>query len=150
MRLFVFSIITTKQLHILIQVNKFSSSNSNLNCMSTVKSVNVHEKVLKWLLKTSWSHFVVLMEIKTDLLTPVLLNQDRHCLWKQCRSRSDGFWRNHLIMIYTVFHSTCEFIWTYNTELPDWLMVRNGCGKLNLFKTFFFCFRPRYMCFNFT
>ena len=66
-------------------------------------------------------------------LNLVLLNQDRHCLWKQRRSRSDGFWRSHLIRIYTVFHKVCEFIWTNNTELSDWLTIRNGCGKLNLF-----------------
>ena len=72
----------------------------------------------------------------TDMhLTLALLNQDRHCLWKQCRSRSDGFWRSHLIRIYTVFHSVCEFIWTNNIELSDWLTVRNGCGKLNLFSS---------------
>ena len=28
---------------------------------------------------------------------------------KQYRSRSDGFWRSHLIRIYTVCHSVCEF-----------------------------------------
>ena len=66
-------------------------------------------------------------------LTLVLLNQDRHCLWKQCRSRSDGFWRSHLIRTYTVFHWVCQFIWTNNIESSDWLTVRNGCGKLNLF-----------------
>ena len=43
-------------------------------------------------------------------LTLVLLNQDRHYLWKQCRSRSDGFFRSHLIRIYTVFHSVYELI----------------------------------------
>ena len=53
-------------------------------------------------------------------LTLVLLNQDRHCLWKQCRSRSDGFWRSHLIRIYTVFHRVCEFIWTNNIVI--WLV----------------------------
>ena len=34
---------------------------------------------------------------------------DNPCLCKQCRSRSDGFWRSHLIRIYTVCHSVCEF-----------------------------------------
>ena len=28
---------------------------------------------------------------------------------KQCRSRSDGFWRSHLIRIYTICHSVYEF-----------------------------------------
>ena len=37
---------------------------------------------------------------------------------------------SHLIWIYTVFHSVCEFTWSNNTELSDWLTVRNGCGKL--------------------
>ena len=53
-----------------------------------------------------------------------LLNQDRHCCWKQCRSRT------HLIRIYTVSFS----LWIYMNkimELSVWLMVRNGCGKLN-------------------
>ena len=62
-----------------------------------------------------------------------LLNQDRHCFWKQCRSRSDGFWRSHLIRTYTFCHSVSESIWTNNTELSVWLTVRNGCGKPNLF-----------------
>ena len=66
-------------------------------------------------------------------LTLAQLNQDRHCVWKQCRSRSDGFWWSHLIRIYTVYHSVCEFIWTNNFELSDWWTVRNRCGKLNLF-----------------
>ena len=57
---------------------------------------------------------------KILLLTLALLNQDRHCLWKQCSTRSDGFWRSHLIRIYTVFHSVCEFIWSNNIELSDW------------------------------
>ena len=37
-------------------------------------------------------------------LTLVLLNPDIHCLCKQCRSRSVGFWRSQLIWIYTVCH----------------------------------------------
>ena len=39
-----------------------------------------------------------------------VLNLDMHCLCKQCRSRSVGFWRSQLIWIYTVFHSVCEFV----------------------------------------
>ena len=38
------------------------------------------------------------------LLTLVLLNPDIPCLYKQCRSRSVGFWRNQLIWICTVCH----------------------------------------------
>ena len=38
-----------------------------------------------------------------------------------------------VIRIYTVFHSVCACIWTNNIELSDWLSVRNGCWKLNLF-----------------
>ena len=60
------------------------------------------------------------------------LNQGRHCLWKQSRSRSDGFSRSHLIRSYTGFHLVCEFIWTNNIELSDWLTVRNGHGRLDL------------------
>ena len=37
-------------------------------------------------------------------LTLVLLNSDISCLYKQCRSRSVGFWRSQLIWIYTVCH----------------------------------------------
>ena len=37
-------------------------------------------------------------------LTLVLLNPDIHCLCKQCRSRSVGFWRSQLIWIYIVCH----------------------------------------------
>ena len=39
----------------------------------------------------------------TDL-TLVLLNPDMCCLCKQCRSRSDGFFRSQLIWICTVSH----------------------------------------------
>ena len=38
------------------------------------------------------------------VLTLVLLNPDIPCLCKQCRSRSGGFWRGHLIWICTVWH----------------------------------------------
>ena len=81
-------------------------------------------------------------------LTLVLLIQDRHCIWKQCRSRSDGFWRSHLIRIYTVFRSVCEFRWTDNIKLSDWLTVRNGCGKPNLFSRIRvnFVTKPQYVC----
>ena len=63
-------------------------------------------------------------------LTLVLLSQGRHCLRKQCGFRSDGFWRSHLIRIYSVFHSVCEFIRTNNIELSDWLTVRIGVANL--------------------
>ena len=43
--------------------------------------------------------------IPRDLANPYLR--------KQCRSRSDGFWRSHLIRIYTVCHSVCEFEWKH-------------------------------------
>ena len=56
-------------------------------------------------------------------LTFVLLIQDRHCFWKQCRSRSDGFWRSHLIRIFTGFSFS---LWIYianNIGLPvKWLV----------------------------
>ena len=50
------------------------------------------------------------------------------------------------IRIYTE-NSVCEFIWTNNIELSDWLTVRNGCDKLNLFsrirvKITYFCCLP--------
>ena len=51
------------------------------------------------------------------ILTLALMYQDRHCLRKQCRSRSDGFSRSHLITIYIICQSFCEFIWTNNIEL---------------------------------
>ena len=73
------------------------------------------------------------LQRKMLLLTLALLNQDRYCLYKQCRFRSDGFWRSHLIRIYTVCQSLFEFIWTNNIELSDWMKVRNGHGKLNFF-----------------
>ena len=41
---------------------------------------------------------------QTQGLTLVLLNRDRSCLCKQCRSRSVGFWRSQLIWICTVCH----------------------------------------------
>ena len=65
-------------------------------------------------------HFVLsyivlyLLETKTSpLFTLVLLNPDIPCLLKQCRSRSDGFWRrSQLIWICTVCHSVSEFVST--------------------------------------
>ena len=45
-------------------------------------------------------------------LTLVLLNLDISCLYKQCRSRSVGFWRSQLIWISTVYHSVTEYVST--------------------------------------
>ena len=50
------------------------------------------------------------------------------CLWKQCRSRSVGFWRSQLIWIYTVCH--CEFVSTTWIQQSDWLKIRSRCGNL--------------------
>ena len=50
-------------------------------------------------------HLENLQNIKSDsILTLVLLNPDKFCLCKQCRSRSVGFWRSQLIWICTVCH----------------------------------------------
>ena len=46
------------------------------------------------------------------LLTLVLMNLHKHCLCKQCRSRSVGFWRSQLIWICTVCYSVREFVST--------------------------------------
>ena len=102
-------------------------SESKLLCWKTAA------KTCRSPVTSAMQQIIVTSEQQNSTLTLVLLNQDRHCLRKQCRSRSDGFWRSHLIRIYTVFHSVCEFIWTNNIELSDWLTVRNGCGRLNLF-----------------
>ena len=37
---------------------------------------------------------------------------DMECLYKQCTSRSVGFFRNQLILICTVFRKICEFVST--------------------------------------
>ena len=63
-------------------------------------------------------------------LTLVLLNLDIHCLCKQCRSRSVGFWRSQLIWIYTVWHLVCEFVLTSWIRQSDWLKVTSGHGIL--------------------
>ena len=45
----------------------------------------------------------------SNILNPYPAVHDNPYLCKQCWSRSDGFWRSHLIRIYTVCHSVCEF-----------------------------------------
>ena len=50
-------------------------------------------------------------------LTLVLLNPDRPCLCKQCRSRSVGFWRSQLIWICTVCHSVQQ---PWSNNLIGW------------------------------
>ena len=94
------------------------------------KTGNCHHLMFHRCWYNVFSTFCVYWE---GILNIVLLNQDRHCLWQQCRSRSDGFFRSHLIRIYTVFHGVCEFTRTNNIELYDWLPVRNGCGRLYSF-----------------
>ena len=61
-------------------------------------------------------------------LTLVLLNLDRPCFCKQCRSRSGG--RSQLIWICTVCHSVYDFMSTIWIKLPDWLKIRSGCRIL--------------------
>ena len=59
-------------------------------------------------------------------LTLALLNQDQHCLCKQCRFRLDD----------QDLHCLSFSLWIYMNKIfdfPDWLTVRNGCDKLNLF-----------------
>ena len=63
-------------------------------------------------------------------LTLVLLNPDRPCFCKQCRSRSVGFFRSQLIWICSVCHSVYEFMSTFWIKLPDWLKIRSGRGIL--------------------
>ena len=50
----------------------------------------------------------------------------RPCLCRQCRSRSVGFWRSHLIWICTVCLSGYEFISTIWIKLSDWLKIWSG------------------------
>ena len=70
------------------------------------------------------------------VLTLVLLNPDISWLWKQCRSRSVGFWRSQL---------RSQLSWFYNGPLSMWLCINNQdqvillvrnekwAGHLNLF-----------------
>ena len=64
------------------------------------------------------------------LLTLVRLSPDIPYLFKQCRSRSVGFWRSQLIWICTVCHQVCEFIAKIQIKQYDWLKIRSGCGIL--------------------
>ena len=66
-------------------------------------------------------------------LTLVLLNPDIPCLCKQFRSRSVGFWRSQLIVIWTVYHSVCEFIATIWFRESDWLGWQLEVGVAPLF-----------------
>ena len=65
-------------------------------------TVNKHPKF--WA-KITLSAFIISFTLTLILLAAV--HNPYFC--KQCRSRSDGFWRSHLIRIYTVCHSVCEF-----------------------------------------
>ena len=65
-----------------------------------------------------------------NLLTLVLLNPDMPCLWKQCRSRSEGVFRSQLIWIYTVCHKLCQFASTTWVNETDWLKITSGRGIL--------------------
>ena len=51
----------------------------------------------------------VALLILPDFVNPYPAVHDNPYLVKQCRSRSDGFCRSHLIRIYTFCHSVCEF-----------------------------------------
>ena len=87
--------------------------------------ISYMDRILSWHIQMAQVLIHKLTEAFATLrqvsLTLALLNQYRHCLWKQCRSWSDGFFRNHLIRIYTVCHSVCEFIWTNNMSyLTGW------------------------------
>ena len=46
-----------------------------------------------------------------EIFTLVLLNPDKPCLCKQCRSRSVGFWRSQQIWMYTVIKYVYFFLW---------------------------------------
>ena len=57
--------------------------------------------------------------ILLPVLILVLLNPDIPCFCKQCRSRSEGFWRSQLIWICTVCH--CLWIYINNLDQVIWL-----------------------------
>ena len=92
------------------------------------------------LLPKIWSEYALLViqsaycrpntrrQSKNSCLTFVLLNTDRFCFWKQCRSRSVGFWRSQLIWICAVCPWECEFISITWIKLSDWLKIRSGRG----------------------
>ena len=72
----------------------------------------------------------LLFSCKTVKLLIVLLNQDIHCLYKQCRSWSFGFRRSQLIGICIFCHSVVQFISTVWIKKSDWLTIRSGSGIL--------------------
>ena len=81
-----------------------------------------------------WTAFVLCISV---VLNRVLLNQDRHCLWKQCRSRSDDF----------CFSFNLWIDISNNIELSHWL---TEMGVANLIysagqwlKLFTDCISPR-------
>ena len=63
-------------------------------------------------------------------LTLVLLSPDIPYLCKQCRSRSDGFWRSQLIWLCTVCHQVCEFIAKTSDQATQLVKIRSGHGIL--------------------
>ena len=76
-----------------------------------------------WLQIKDWQPLLLFWKYWS--LTLVLLNPDMPCLRKQCRSRSDGFWRSQLIWICTVCHSVSEFISVISIKASDWLTFRS-------------------------
>ena len=85
--------------------------------------VSAHLRMFEGVCET----IMLLYELARDIyqviyrLTLVLLNPDIHCLCKQWRSRSVGFFRSQLIWICTVCHLVCEFESTTWIKWSDWL-----------------------------
>ena len=64
------------------------------------------KKIKVWhMLQDSFAMFqniIFVLNWNKSILTLVMLNLDMHCLCKQCRSRSVGFWRSQLIWIFSL------------------------------------------------
>ena len=107
-------------------------TNSNQQWESFVLKEYITINVLKfWLLYSIlfWPKFAFC----AVLLTLVLLNPDKPCLCKQCRSRSVGFCRSQLIWICTVCNKVCEFC-INNLDQAIWLAENLKLAwHLNLF-----------------
>ena len=72
------------------------SESLNIELPGESKTVDIREFVKFYFFKKS-------DQLHTNI-NPSLAEHDMHCLSKQCRSRSVGFFRSQLTWIYTVCH----------------------------------------------
>ena len=100
-----------------------------------------------WLIAKNTTYFKMFCaKIFTQhLFNPYPAVHDNPYICKQCRPRSDGFWRSHLIRIYTVCHSVWNWtktlydvIWLADSQKWVWLIWYFSRIRVKFFTWFFF------------